>query len=142
MMMDGSGHDERRPTRCVYNGGGNHKQTLSILGRHSPFFTKRWHPRQEDDDMDGEGGGRVYWSSLAGFRFIHHGWRSFFAVSHLKHDGQFPQGMVWAWGLFFSVSIHITSPIRFNQFVSLLACFFLRGKHNTQHDRRGYRMTG
>lgn len=94
---------------------------IEHLGAAFSLFTKRWHPRQEDDDMDGDGG-RVYWSSLAGFGFIHHGWRSFFAVSPLR----FPQGMVWARGLFFSVSIHITSPIRFNQFVSLLACFFFR----------------
>lgn len=141
MMMDGSGYGERRPTRCVYNGGGNHKQTLSILGRDSPFFTKRWHPRREDDDMDGEGGGRVYWSSLVGFGFIHHGWRSFFAVSHLKHHGQFPQGTVWAWGLFFCLDSHHI-PHQIQPVCFPLGLFFLRGKHNTQHDRRGYRMTG
>lgn len=134
MMMDGSGYGERRPTRCVYNGGGNHKQTLSILRRHSPFFTKRWHPRQEDDDMDGEGGGRVYWSSLAGFGFIHHGWRSFFAVSHLKHHGQFPQGMVWAWGSFLLCldSHHI--PHQIQPVCFPLGLFFCTGQ--AQHTAR------
>lgn len=129
-------------SRCVYNGGKS-QANIEHLGAAFSLFTKRWHPRQEDDDMDAEGGGKVYWSSLAGFGFIHHGWRSFFAVSPSEHLGLLSSGKGRGSRAFLlCLDSHFTSPIRSNQFVSLLACLIFSGQHNTQHDRRGYRMTG
>ena len=134
-MMDGSGYGEQRPTRWVYKGGKS-QANIEHLGAVISLLTKRWHPRQDNDNMDGRG--RGYWSSLAGF--IYHGRRFFFAVPPPSPSitASCPPWRVGAWGFFFTVSIY--TPIRFNQFVSLLASF--PGQHNTQHDRRGYRMTG
>src|SRR6187551_2906140 len=74
-MMDGSGYGEQRPTRWVYKGGKS-QANIEHLGAVISLWTKRWHPRQDNDNMDGRG--RGYWSSLAGF--IYHGRRFFFAV--------------------------------------------------------------